>query len=165
MNAECLHLGPNKVKQSVFVIFFSLLPHPCVLIDGLLVRVQTSCICLEGYSGDGRNCEMVNLCEKVSFCPYLWHMHQVVSSIRGRIRSIMIRGSNGAAAAVLRLMRQQNIRAFVVSEKRRLQRQRQVQHVCPWSAKLHLFQWLRGRWLHLQRHCGKGEHAPHTAVS
>lgn len=33
MNAECLHVGPNKVKQSVFVIFFSLLPHLYVLID------------------------------------------------------------------------------------------------------------------------------------
>lgn len=28
--------------------------------------VQTSCVCRGGYAGDGRHCEMINLCRKVS---------------------------------------------------------------------------------------------------
>lgn len=37
--------------------------------DGLPFSLQTSCVCAEGYSGDGHTCEMINLCRKVRLCP------------------------------------------------------------------------------------------------
>ncbi|XP_041819472.1 stabilin-2 isoform X1 [Chelmon rostratus] len=63
-NADCIHVGPNKVKPFILSdgqLFTAVM---LLVVDVLFLNSQTSCACSEGYSGDGQNCKMINLCQK-----------------------------------------------------------------------------------------------------